>query len=278
MSKYNEVMEKIVVSKDARERILQNIENELKDEKGISEATDFEDKSVKKFSSSKFYKFRKYAGIAAALIILIVGVYAVNKVLPFGSQNSSTSMMTETSGSTIEESATSVYESATETAADTSGTDNNTYTAGTEKSVGSGKNQSVSVSQQEYADLSSLSKAAGTTFKEIDYLESFSSSTKYYLYDEKVALIAYDVAGNLVTVKEMSTTKGSSLPADISADTDNLTSTSSLTVGNTTITLRGTDDTYTIAQWTDDTITYELESTESLTYDDMRELMSTIVN
>ena len=89
MSKYNDVMNKIEVTEDMRNRILQNIAKEFDDkptkdadsDKGTAEVTEFkvndsvsDENNVRSFQpKSSFYKFTKYAGLAAAAVILLVG-------------------------------------------------------------------------------------------------------------------------------------------------------------------------------------------------------------
>ena len=78
-------------------------------------------------------------------------------------------------------------------------------------------------------------------------------------------------------VKEMSTKKGSSIPYEVSGVTADMGSTSSVSVGDVIVTLKGCDDTYSIATWTQNGLVYELESSEFLTYEDMKELMEEII-
>lgn len=63
LSKYNEIMDKIVVTPEMQERILQNIRNsELKKEKT---------------NIISFKKMKKYASIAACLAVLIIGAASI---------------------------------------------------------------------------------------------------------------------------------------------------------------------------------------------------------
>ena len=334
LSKYNEVMENLVVTEDMRKRLLSNVEKEMAGNGlDVKEATDkksesdkaetIDDKPSEKNSGKrKIIEFRRYAGVAAAFCVLAVGAYAVIKVGVFDNKNS---MSATSSYDAAETAMAPEAEYVTETAATEAAAEEEAieYAAGTtEEALDGLANDSVGVLKEsaeeqvglmtagpklteedaslanskfsifeifgknggeksaqikEYASLSKLSKAAMTDFKEIEYFDSFSSAKEYHLYDGKVALIYYDVAGNDVVVKEMSTKKGTTIPSKISGVTADMGSTSSVTVGDVTVTLKGFDDTYSIATWTVNGLVYELESSELLTYDDMKELMEEII-
>ena len=362
MSKYNEVMDNLVVTEEMRKRLLANVEkemsqaeasekmpetsdskvspdgNEVDDKKPESSQaeTTGDDKASKNGSRrARIIEFRRYAGIAAAFCVLVVGAYAVSRVVPFGNSSnmSATSSYdaaeapmayeaeyatetaaTEEAYEEIEEAAdeyvglmtagpeitedaasdaeafgaeeNAMVDSAAPSAqvaikeAEATGKTSNASMANSKFSIFKifGKNGGEKSTQiKEYASLQKLSTAALTEFKEIDYFDSFSSDKEYHLYDGKVALIYYDVAGNDVVVKEMSTKKGASIPYEVSGVTADMGSTSSVSVGDVSVTLKGCDDTYSIATWTQNGLVYELESSELLTYEDMKELMEEIV-
>ena len=60
LNKYNEVMDKVVVTKDMHDRILQNINKELSGEKKVSRF-------------AKIAEFKKYIPYAAAVLVLLAG-------------------------------------------------------------------------------------------------------------------------------------------------------------------------------------------------------------
>ena len=103
MSKYNEVMENVKVSEDMRSRILANIEKEMTDAgsdegKSGADAADiaiFAGKDSQKKKLSKIAVLRKYAGIAAALAVCVVGLFALSKVVRFGGSTESSTMLVE---------------------------------------------------------------------------------------------------------------------------------------------------------------------------------------
>ena len=67
MSKYNEVMDHISVDDDMKKRILQNVETKL------------EEYPTAPAKKGKVIPFSRYAAIAAAFLLLLVGSYAVVK-------------------------------------------------------------------------------------------------------------------------------------------------------------------------------------------------------
>jgi hypothetical protein len=131
--------------------------------------------------------------------------------------------------------------------------------------------------KKSYPSLSMLSRAAGVKFKAIAYLDSFASSKEYYLYDKKIALIFYDMAGNEVIVKEMLSTEGKEIPASVSGCSESMNSEKSFSVGDIEVSIFGTNDTYRVAKWTEGNLVFELESTDELNYEAMYELMGEIV-
>ncbi len=368
MSKYNEVMDNLVVTEDMRKRLLANVEKEMSEAKAsekengnISEMPNKSDNNEKLMPSDenkpehenkpahgnntshgdkrRILEFRRYAGIAAAFAVLIVGAYAVSKAVPFSNNNSMSATSSYDAAKTetaiapeaeyVTEAANEAEEYAMESAAEEAYDSDSepmgtmaagTYAAAEDEAMvdsdavietealapqtavkeveSSGKTSNASLESskfsifkifgknggeksediKEYSDIAELSKTAMTEFDEIEYFDSFSSSKEYHLYDGKVALIYYDVSGNDVVVKEMSTKKGASIPAKVSGITADMGSTSSITVGKVDVTLKGNDDTYSIATWTTGGLVYELESSELLTYEDMKALMEEIIN
>lgn len=342
LSKYNEAMDNLVVTEDMRKRLLANVEKEMSKAK----ASEKENGNISEMPNNtshgdkrRILEFRRYAGIAAAFVVLIVGAYAVSKAVPFSNNNSmsatssydaaktETAMAPEAEYVTEAANETEEYamESASEEAYDSNSEPLGTMAAGTyapaeddamvdsdaaietealapqtavKEVESSGKTSNASLESsrfsifkifgknggekfediKEYSDITELSKTAMTEFDEIEYFDSFSSSKEYHLYDGKVALIYYDVSGNDVVVKEMSTKKGASIPAKVSGITADMGSTSSITVGKVDVTLKGNDDTYSIATWTTGGLVYEFESSELLTYEDMKALMQEIIN
>ncbi len=79
MSKYNKVMDNVVVTEDMRSRILQNIDEKFGDEPvEMSDATVIEAKADP--MTKKVVGFRKYYRLAAAIVAVVVGGFAVSLI------------------------------------------------------------------------------------------------------------------------------------------------------------------------------------------------------
>ncbi len=297
MSKYNEVMEKVTISKDMRDRILSGVEKEMAKEAGssasVTEITD------KKNRFSKIVEFRKYAGIAAAFVILFVGAAAVLKIRNADMSTSSEMMVEEASmvnhdthkevaaGTTQAMTEAEATEAAKPTEAEapilsqdstyTKGEKTGAATATYDETHASTNGNAASIERKEFSSLLKLNAEAGVTFKEIQYLDSFSSSKDYYLYDGKIGAISYDVEGNTVTVRQMSTEYGKMIPDEyINSDIERQNS-KAITAGGKSVTISGKDELYTVAEWSEYKLVFQLESTEALNLQDMQELMDSVL-
>jgi hypothetical protein len=244
LSKYNEVMENVKVSKDMRNRILSGVEKELEKDAGKEADTVPVVEMPKNISSSKFASFRNYAGIAAAFAVLFIGTYAVFKLRSLDVATSS-EMMVEEASMTNHDTHKEVSSGATQAMTEAEATEaaeptdaeatteaeaieaetpilsqdstytkgeKNTTTATNDESFAGTNENAASIERKEFSSLLKLNAEAGVMFKEIQYLDSFSSSKDYYLYDGKIGVISYDVEGNTVTVRQMSTEFGKSIP------------------------------------------------------------------
>ena len=273
MNKYNEIMENITVSKDMRDRILANVEKE------IIEDIDFTPVKKKRnadwLSSPKVIKFGKFVGTAASFLICAAGIATIfwirnYKWAPDSSMN-------------LEEAAVTAWDTAFSSDKQEMATEemaNETMVAGvmaeTESATESAQMDDYSEAK-EFSSLAKMSREAGTSFKEIQYLDSFSSGKDYYLYNGNVAFISYDVEGNRVIVREMDALYGDSIPEDVGASKAGLGSSDSLLAGDIAVNLFGNDELYTIAEWSKDGLIFQLESSEALTYEDMKELMEFVI-
>lgn len=304
MSKYNEVMEKVKVSKDMRDRILSGVEKELeKDAKSIASVTETTDK--KRFS--KIVELRRYAGIAAAFVILFVGAAAVLKIRNADMSTSSEMMVEEasmtnhdshkevTSGAApamaktdaaepTEAEATTEAEAIeakapilSQDSAYTKGEKTGAATATYDETHASTNGNAASIERKEFSSLLKLNAEAGVTFKEIQYLDSFSSSKDYYLYDGKIGVISYDIEGNTVTVRQMNTEFGKSIPDIYIESVIERQNSKAITAGGKSVTISGKDELYTVAEWSDDELVFQLESTEALTLQDINDLMEQVL-
>ncbi|MBQ6589590.1 MAG: hypothetical protein IJI01_13065 [Butyrivibrio sp.] len=300
MSKYNDVMNKIEVTEDMRNRILQNIAKEFDDkptkdadsDKGTAEVTEFkvndsmsDENNVRSFQpKSSFYKFTKYAGLAAAVVILLVGATVV-----FGPKEKSameSATMTEMALEGAHEAAADVHHEA----------------------------ELIKGSWVKYDSVETLASAAGVDYADIAYLSSISSETDYYLDDGEGAVIVYDVTGNQVTVSEtvasekvtsdtedfqteanayMAEETGASSKLDSAldalggsgigkigkkdSDSEPAPRFRSITIGDVDVSLIGTEEGYTNANWTVNGIEYQLECVEKISLEEMTELMNNIL-
>ena len=122
-----------------------------------------------------------------------------------------------------------------------------------------------------------MNAEAGVTFKEIQYLDSFSSAKDYYLYDGKVGVISYDVEGNTVAVRQMSAEYGRQVSHKYMNSEMTTGTVGYITVKGKSVTVSGSNDLYTVAEWSDDELVFQLESTDALTLQDMKDLMEQVL-
>ncbi len=255
MGKYNDVMNKIEVTEEMRSRILQNIAEEFKDEEFNAEKSKGEDAIVRDLASDNdntidFKSIFRYAGLAAAAVILFVGGAVV-----FGSRGNGlmkTTTMSEVAMEVAHEAAADLHH---ETADDVKQ-----------------ENELIKGSWVKYDSVQKLSKVVGAEFSEIEYLSSISSETDYYLDGETTATIVYDVTGNQITVRETKL-------ADVAktGETFDRNETAELiTVDGVDVRLYGTEDDFDTAIWVRNEIEYTLESVEKISLDEMTELMNNI--
>lgn len=293
MSKYNEVMEKVKVSKDMRDRILSGVEKEMTKEADTASKVEM----PQKISSSKIVSFRRYAGIAAAFAVLFIGTYAVFKIRSLDVATSTEMMVEEASMTTqgnhhkTADSATAMMEAEATEAAEAIEAEapilssDSTYTKGENATATTAYNETAagnyddatSTDMKEYPSLLKLNAEAGTSFKEIQYLDSFSSGKDYYLYDGKIGVISYDIEGNTVMVRQMSTEYGNAVPVEYLNAGSAPQKSKVITAGGKSVTLRGSDDLYMVAEWSEYKLAFQLESTEALTLEDMQELMEQVL-
>jgi hypothetical protein len=282
LSKYNEVMENVKISKDMRDRILSGVEKELEKDAGSeSQVVEVTDKK----RISKIVEFRRYAGVAAAFVILFVGAAAVLKIRNADMSTSSEMMVEEASmvnHDTHKEVAAGTTQAMTEAeateAAEPTDAEATTEAEAIEAETHALTNgKAASIERKEFSSLLKLNAETGVTFKEIQYLDSFSSSKDYYLYDGKIGVISYDVEGNTVTVRQMSTEFGKSIPDKYIESVIERQNSKAITAGGKSVTISGKDELYTVAEWSEYNLVFQLESTEALTLQDMQELMDSVL-
>ena len=165
-----------------------------------------------------------------------------------------------------------------------------------------------------YDSVETLASAAGVDYADIAYLSSISSEVDYYLDDGEGAVIVYDVTGNQVTVSEtvasekvtsdtedfqteanayMAEETGASSKLDSAldalggsgigkigekdSDSESAPRFRSITIGDVDVSLIGTEEGYTNANWTVNGIEYQLECVEKISLEEMTELMNNIL-
>ena len=80
-----------------------------------------------------------------------------------------------------------------------------------------------------------------------------------------------------MTVRQMSTEYGKMIPDEyINSDIERQNS-KAFTAGGKSVTISGSDGLYTIAEWAEYKLVFQLESTETLTLQDMQELMDSVL-
>lgn len=309
-------MDKVEVTEDMRNRILQNIAKEFSEDNNTDEVPsenkvetpiDFSKRAEKRKKS--VYFFTRYIGVAAAAVVILIGAAAVfdnNDAISTG-----TSAFTQTAQELTHEAAADLHVKETEF---------------------------IKNSWVKYESVEKIAQATGIDYTEIQYLSSVSSEVDYYLDNGTDATIVYDVSGNSITVTQKKaadagstvetetvaggaeSAKSESVAGDAKAETDaavenaveaektagnakaeavagsagkaeseattgllgNVMSekpaTDTITVGDVEVKVSGTDDGYNRAFWTVDGIEYSLDSAENIDLDEMTELMSNILS
>lgn len=283
-NKYNEVMNKIEVTEEMRNRILQNIANEFSEDNSVTDKTametpvapvetpvDFGERA--KSRKKSVYSFTRYIGVAAAAVVLLIGASAVldNEQIvskPAGS-------LTETAQEITQGAAADLHQ----------------------------ESEFIKNSWVKYESVEKMAQATGADFAEIDYLNGISSEVDYYLDGGSVATIVYDVSGNAITVtqkqveKEAVVTEEAEAPesvhiinssefgeknskADGAEKSDNKAPTKvseTLAVNGVEVRIEGTEEGFNKASWTVDGIDYSMDSADKISLDDMKELMNNII-
>ena len=282
-NKYNEVMNKIEVTEEMRNRILQNIANEFSEDNSVTDKTvietpvtpvetpvDFGERA--KSRKKSVYSFTRYIGVAAAAVVLLIGASAVldNEQIvskPAGS-------LTETAQEITQGAAADLHQ----------------------------ESEFIKNSWVKYESVEKMAQATGADFAEIDYLNSISSEVDYYLDGGSVATIVYDVSGNAITVTQEQVEKEAVMAeaedpesvhisnssefgeknskADGAEKSDNKAPkkvSETLTVNGVDVRIEGTEEGFNKAFWTVDGIDYSMDSADKISLDDMRELMNNIV-
>ena len=281
-NKYNEVMNKIEVTEEMRNRILQNIANEFSEDNSVTDTAtvetpvapvetpiDFGERAKNRKKS--VYSFTRYIGVAAAAVVLLIGASAVldNEQItskPAGS-------LTETAHEITQGAAADLHQ----------------------------ESEFIKNSWVKYESVEKMAQATGTDFAEIDYLNDISSDVDYYLDGGNVATIVYDVSGNAITVTQKQTANEVAVVEEAEAPTESVHIIDSsafseknsksdgksdsksdkvsetVTVNGVDVRLEGTEEGFNKASWTVNGIDYSMDSADKISLDDMQELMKNII-
>lgn len=272
-NKYNEVMDKIEVTEEMRNRILQNIANEFSESDNATEELSVEKtaESVEtpiefadraKNRKKSVYSFTRYIGVAAAAVVLLIGASAVFDKNQVATESST---FTETANEFTQEAAADLHK----------------------------ESEFIKNSWVKYESVEKMAEATGADFREIGYLNDISSDTDYYLDGGSVATIVYDVSGNAITVTEKQETVAKVEESDMISQAEVTSFNASedagktsdspksinqkITVGGVTVTVNGTEDGFGRASWVTDGIEYTLDSADKLSLDEMTELLENVL-
>ncbi|QFJ55993.1 hypothetical protein [Pseudobutyrivibrio xylanivorans] len=251
--KYDEVMDRISLSDESRERIMNNIKK-------------FGDDS----NIIRFTNWKKYTAIAAALAVVVVGGSVIYMQSNVSKQMDGSTYLLD-----------SAYESATEEAAEpdvaggTKGAPSNDGAFKTEEATEGEYDISTTIANPivEYNSLKELCDAAGFEIKELDNLPFKITSTSYTLIaGETAQIIYYGEGDNEICYRKA---LGSE---DISGDYNTYNYQDTLEVNGNTITLKGTEaNLFNLALWQDSTYTYSLYVTPNCSRDVYENMISSIV-
>ena len=264
MNKYNEVMDKVKVTDEMRNRILQNIENtDIESVSQIHEAVPVKENKIVPF-------IRRYGAMAAMFAVILVGAYAVFVALPGSDKGASTSA--PSAGYEMAESATeSAMESAeeyaaTETAEETDsfmaqdsisnakpvmeGTPLPSHASKADETAGSFEIESP-VGTLEFASAEELSHEAGNVIADIESFADKSTESHYLLYENGMMEIDYFVDGSNIYFRKASEEAAEEYANnDITGEYIDYSVVLTKSVEGTEVTLRGTDEAFNVASWT----------------------------
>ena len=300
MNKYNEVMDKVKVTDDMRKRILQNIENA-----DISNVTAFEE--AKKKKENKIVPFiKRYGAVAAMFAVVLVGAYAVFGTVGKHEMGSSSPMESYDATETAAVQEYAAEEAVEEAAQATEEAVDNDMDAGYEsdsapiitapamgqavkepaaqdKTKDSAKAESAEKDARnsdilEFASAGELSAQAGEEITDIESLVKKSTESHYLLYDDGMMEIDYFVDGaNIYYRKVPEETVSEYASSDISGEFIGYSVVRKKTIGETTVTLKGTEETVNVASWTRDGYVYSLLHDRGLEDEAMTELLNEII-
>ncbi len=239
MRKYDEIMERLVVTKEMRKRILSNVN---------------EDSVKKKKTVIPFTSYQKHLGIAACFAVFVLAA-----ILTRG--RSWNIPQNNVSAPAVQE------ELAANPATGTSNSgelDASAPSSSDEPMMGS------SYEIVELEDASTLSEAVGFPVEDLTSLPFEVRQVTYCSYFNDFAEINYTGDGQSLCYRKANGTE------DISGDWNEYSNERHLTVNNLDILLKGNSEKYTLAVWTDGTYTYALSFEQEVTEEEITAIISAI--
>ena len=260
MSKYNNLMDNIVVSEDMKNRILQNIEKELDSTENNDKIVNIESitsETLKNKSNSGKISNMRWVNLAAAAAVLVVSGIAVRNVV----FNPGSSEATYNNAVKTEMKSDSIYpadRSESEAAAEEALAEDEQYAE--EASV-----EAVWDSQT-YASVDELSAAVGFTVKECTSVDA--ENIEYRSIGKDLAQITYTTSDNEICFRQM---QGTVDFIDISGDYEQYADVIDEDTDGITVTLRGSADSFKSATWFDGTSTVVIRLENSVSQNELIE-------
>ncbi|MFD1888215.1 hypothetical protein [Paenibacillus wenxiniae] len=227
-NKYNEIMERIQVTPEMHERIMERIRT-----------ADITKANTAPAKPSLWTRYQKYMVAAASMIVVLAGVLAAQHgFAPGTGQEAGTSLNAPETNQTAPRSGTSVPPQASDMK--------------TPYSTNAPSDRAMIITgAQSYDSLAALTKAAGYHVKQVNALPFKSEQTQYSLSD-KLAELVYTGSNNVLTFRMQ---PGS---GDISGDYGDYSDTRIMTENGASITIKGNDKRFTLATWEQNGYTYSM--------------------
>ncbi|MBO4457861.1 MAG: hypothetical protein J5802_09085 [Butyrivibrio sp.] len=266
MSKYNKIMDNVVVTEDMKNRILQNIEKELDDTENDDKIVHIEsmtNATLKNGSSSDKFSYMRWVNLAAAAAVIVVSGVAVRNVI----LDSNTSSPTYNSAVKTEANSESMYPADYDRSEAASDTAQEAEAAEDIQSDAEATAQAVWDSKT-YATLNDLSAAVGFDVKECTSFDA--EETEYRSIGKDLAQITYKTQDNEICVRQM---QGDVEFIDISGDYEQYDDIIDEEVAGKTVTLRGFGDSFKSASWADGSSTFVISLENAVPKEAMMELV-----
>lgn len=259
LTRYDEIMDRIVVTEEMRDRILTNIDQEMRE-------------------THRAHKRRKTrptttwlpALAAAAVLLVVCGVAYGN----YGRGNGATGS-TEIAAATEEGEAdlsvtTSTGGEEIDRTANLASAQSADAQESSEDSAHMEDVESAAIYAPEfYNSAEELSEAIGFEIKDLKSIPFAIASIEYYAIDDDLAEIDYRSMGNECSL----TWRKSNGTEDNSGDYNVYDTNESTEIADCDVTLRGEGDRYYLAVWTDGAYAYSISLSDGCTYDELTQVI-----